>query len=182
MKGGFTSCPQAIFSRAGLAISCLLDRIASQQWLTFVFTSELTASCTDGYNDKVWWVTVGVRWGLDDVLLYHLLSQQGSDTGVTAVTVGVKLSFIKLPRGGACVVGTLSIVKGNLVLLLFHWGWALCLGYSQMGIQEDIVLPTPRALEAQGTQGLSGLDLVVSPDCPGNETSQKSLRALGRKY
>lgn len=75
-----------------------------------------------------------------------------------------------------------QFVLGNLVLLLFHWGWALCLGHSQMGLQEDIVLPTPRALEVQGAVGLPGLDLVMIPDCPGNETSHKSLGALGRKY
>lgn len=51
-----------------------------------------------------------------------------------------------------------------------------------MGIQEDSVLPTPRALEAQGAIGLPELDLVMSPDYPGNETNHQSLGTLGRKY
>lgn len=51
-----------------------------------------------------------------------------------------------------------------------------------MGIQEDSVLPTPRALEAQGAIGLLELNLVMSPGYPRNETNHQSLGTLGRKY
>lgn len=47
---------------------------------------------------------MGVRWGLDGDFPCHPLSQEGSDMG--AATVGVRWSFIKLPKGGVCVVGT----------------------------------------------------------------------------
>lgn len=60
------------------------------------------------------------------------------------------------------MVGSLS-VGVETPSALVPWGWALCLGYSQMGIQGDIALPIPRALETQGTVGFPGLDLVDIP-------------------